>query len=288
MRPRPKRLDPNTIVLLKQIGIGVMAISVVALVLTGIWYGTRISSLTITEVEASGGETIDHTEVETLARGVLDGEYVGFVPRRFAWLYPEAEVYTKVSAIERIYNVTLSLESGTKLHITYDEYVPYALWCSSDGEESCVFVNDDGYAFAHAPKLSGGSFLRFVTTGREAVVGETLAENQILDTSRTLVRLLADQNWFISHVEIDQVGDVFLNIVGGGELKINTKESPERTIENLLVILASEEFKHLQPGNFQYVDLRFGEKVFVNEELLMADTDTIASTTSATSTEESE
>lgn len=282
MRPRPKRLDPNTVVLLKQIGIGVVVISVVVLALTGIWYGTRISSLTITEVVASGGETIDHVAVEELAQGVLDGMYVGFIPRRFAWWYPEREVYEKVSAIERIHTVVLSREGGTQLRITYDEYIPYALWCSDD--EQCVFINDAGYAFAHAPKLSGGSFLRFITTGREAKVGEVSLEEDILVTSRTVVELLAKQNWFVSHVEVDQVGDVFLKVVGGGELKVNVKEPAEQTVENLFVILTSDQFKHLGPGKFQYIDLRFGEKVFVNEELLVVE-DKVASSTVATTSE---
>lgn len=285
MKPRRQRLDPNTVMLLKQIGIGVLVISVVALILTGVWYGTRISSLTITEIEASGGETIVHTEVEQSVQAVLEGEYLGFIPRRFAWFYPETEVYTKVSETERLHNVRVERERGTKLVITYDEYLPYALWCS-EGKESCVFLDDQGYAFAHAPRLSGGSFLRFVTTGREASIGESMADEQVLETVLEIVRLLAEQQWFISYIEIDQVGDVFLKVVVGGELKVNTEEAPEKTVENLLVILASDEFKHIKPGNFQYIDLRFGDKVFVNEELaLPVPVDAISSGTPSIITE---
>jgi hypothetical protein len=29
----------------------------------------------------------------------------------------------------------------------------------------------------------------------------------------------------------------------------------------------SEEYRHLKPGNFQYVDVRFDTKVFVNEHI---------------------
>ena len=32
-------------------------------------------------------------------------------------------------------------------------------------------------------------------------------------------------------------------------------------------LLLPQNFRHLQPDNFQYIDLRFGNKVFVNEEL---------------------
>lgn len=283
MKPqRHKRLDPNTVVLLKHIGIGVLVISIVALLLTGVWYGTRIQSLTITEVEASGGETIKHEEIERSVQGILDGEYLGFVPRRFAWFYPEEEVFNRVLETERLHNVRVVREGGTKLRVTYDEYVPYALWCN-EGDGGCVFLDDQGYAFAHSPKLSGGTFLRFFTIGREIAVGESMIENQVLEKILEIVHLLSEQGWFISYVEVDQVGDVFLKVVGGGELKVSTEESPAKTVENLLVILASEEFKHIKPGNFQYIDLRFGDKVFVNEE---KDVPAEASTTSEEMIEE--
>jgi len=37
------------------------------------------------------------------------------------------------------------------------------------------------------------------------------------------------------------------------------------TVNNLNVVLTSDEFTDIQPGGFQYIDLRFGNKVFVNE-----------------------
>jgi hypothetical protein len=44
-----------------------------------------------------------------------------------------------------------------------------------------------------------------------------------------------------------------------------SKTPAVETLSNLETILASGTFTHLKPGNFQYVDLRFGSKVFVNE-----------------------
>ena len=55
--------------------------------------------------------------------------------------------------------------------------------------------------------------------------------------------------------------------------------APEETVANLRSILASDEFNDLQPGSFQYIDLRFGNKVFVNKE----DPSLIAASTTATS-----
>ncbi len=73
-------------------------------------------------------------------------------------------------------------------------------------------------------------------------------------------------------------------MVGGSELKTVASKDAQETIDNLLVVLASEEFAHLKPGNFQYIDLRFGNKVFVNEELAVPEEEA-ASEEVATTTE---
>jgi len=75
-------------------------------------------------------------------------------------------------------------------------------------------------------------------------------------------------------------------VVGGGEFKVTLTQEPEQTVENLLVVLTSEEFQGIEPGSFQYIDLRFGNKVFVNEELATPNEDVTSEI--STTTEETE
>jgi cell division septal protein FtsQ len=285
MRPLQKRIDPNTVVLLKHLGVGVLLLCLVALGVTALWYGTRIAALTITTVEAEGGKTIDPIEVITLANETLSGEYLGLIPKRFAWFYPEKAMYERISTIERIHSIEIERVDSTTLRIIYDEYVPHALWCQTLEEQNCLFIDDQGYAFAQAPMLSGGSFLRVVTSGRAPAVGETAIDAALYQSIQELVSLLAAQGWFVSHAEIDQVADIFLKVVGGGELKVNFQESPASTVDTLLVLLTANEFKHLEPGNFQYIDLRFGNKVFVNEQKNEVESDVVVEMSTTTESE---
>ncbi|MEY3784547.1 MAG: hypothetical protein RLZZ230_869, partial [Candidatus Parcubacteria bacterium] len=236
------KLDPNTIVLFKQIGVGLVVIATVALIITGIWYGSRIESLTISQIEVSGGETINHEELKSQVEKVLEGEYLGLIPRRFAWLYPDKEIVSALTSVERIHNIAAVRTSGAELKVTFDEYLPQALWCQATEQPDCLFLDQFGYAFGHAPQLTGGSFLRFVKSGEDPAIGTTVTTPESLANLLTLVNLLAEHNWYISYVEIDQVNDVFLKVSGGGELKVMAATAPEKTVDNLLVILSSDEF----------------------------------------------
>lgn len=269
MRTRHRhRLDPNTVVLLKHVAVGIVVFSLFACLMAAIWYGTRLPELTLTEIDAQGGETIQASQIIAEVESVLAGTYLGLVPRRFAWTYPQAEIRSAVAAVERVYNVQVHREGGTTLHVTYDEYVPFALWCRSVQELACVFLTREGFAFASAPQLVGGPLLRMVTTGREPAVGEMVLEQAVYTVVHTLVNRLAAEGWFVSAVEIDQVGDAYLRLPVGGvvsELKVSTAVEPDQTVDDLLTVLASETFSHLRPGNFNYIDLRFGNKVYVRE-----------------------
>lgn len=282
---RPHRLDPNTILLLKQVGVGIFFFLLLGLVLTSIWFFTRLEFFTISTIEVEGGETISSDVVRTAAEQTLTGSYIKFIPYRFTWFYPKDDVVTAVNAIDRVYNAELEVEHRTTLRITFDEYLPAALWCPegvSVSEETCLFLDDRGFAFAPAPRLTGASFVRFVTIGTPPAVDTFALAEADMASAQSLIRLLDESGWYIEVVEADAVSDAFLFVEGGGQFIVSLLASPEETISNLETILSSEEFAHIAPGNFEYIDLRFGNKVFVNEST----PDVAVSSSSASSSDE--
>jgi len=263
---RRRQLDPRTASLLKQVAIGIGLMIVVALLVTVVWYVTRLPLLTIDRVEAIGGETIDTTLLESKIRESLDGYYIGFIPRRFVYLYPEADVLQILVDTPRLKSPVISRE-GTTLTVNFEEYFPHALWCEGRESERCLFIDREGYAFDEAPKLEGGAFPRFHVIGSTPAVKTQMVPVEDLRAIEALREALYQEVRFpVAFVETDIVRDVFLGLAGGGEIKATLRMPPEETVANLRSILASEEFNDLRPGSFQYVDLRFGNKVFVNEE----------------------
>lgn len=277
-RKRKRLINPDTLVLLRQIGIGLAVFAGVALIITAIWHGTRIQALTIQEVEVKGGETIDHEQLKKIVHAGLEGQYLKLIPKTFAWFYPADKIREDLSQVDRIYNVKLSVEGGRKIIVTFDEYTPFALWCNSGDEDNCVFINKEGYAFAQAPTLSGGSFLRFSNIGKQTELLTNFTDGKSLADLLQLKTLLEEKGWYANQFELDNEGDAYVSLSPSSELKISLDQTPGQTIDNLFTVLASEDFVDLTPGNFQYIDLRYGNKVFVKEHEVIDE--------SATSTEE--
>lgn len=263
---RGKRLSPETLYIIRQVVRGVLIVLAISLLLTAVWYGTRVSSLTIASVSVVGGVTIDRSMVKEKIEAELEGEYYRLVPRRFAWLYPRKTMIDSVLTIDRIEEVRIE-RRGTELIAAFTEFVPYALWCDDPESVSCLFLDKKGYAFAAAPMLSGGSFIRYVDLARTPEKEQYAFSAEVLSMVEAYESLLQRQlGFYVVAVEFDSVGDAFLTFAGGEELKVTMSDVPSDVVDNLVTLLASEEFAHLRSGGFGYIDLRFGERVYVYEE----------------------
>jgi len=279
-KKRRRAVDPATRQLVLQIAIGIGVFSLVVLVLTGVWYGSRVNMLTIDTIIIEGGQTISHDQVRDTVAGTLTGNYFGLIPKRFAWTYPHTTIVTEVATVSRVKNPIVERLSGTELRVVIDEYIPFALWCKFENESDCFFIDREGFAFAQAPVLEGGSLYRFYTLGDEPALKEVLRDGLVLANIVTMAEALeSDFSFPVTKIELDTMGDVFFHVVRGGEIKVAVSQSPQKTLENLALVLSADDFAGLKAGTFQYIDLRFGSKVFVNDTILAE-----ASTTTPTDT----
>jgi len=258
---------------------GVLIMLLVAALGYGTWYVTRLPNLTITQVAVSGGVTIPHAVVEEAVRQELSGTYAGLIPRAFAYLYPAAAIESAVVAIPRVNEVTLTRASRTELALSFTEFVPFALWCDEE-RANCHFINESGYAFSDAPQLRGGTMTRFIIEDSPLQLRTSVLDEVRLGRMVAFANAVQENFGFsVEEVYVAQNGDVTYTLTSGAELRTNAEVGPSPTLRNLETVLKSPEFSDLTANNFQYIDLRFGNKVFVNEELAVPEEGTTSSTT---------
>lgn len=253
-------------VLLKQLAIGFGLFVLIGLIVTGIWYGTRLTALTISTVDVVGGETIPHEVIRDIAEIHLDGVYLHLIPHRFAWLYPHDLIADAILRTERVKHVRVERSSGTVLAVAFEEYRPFALWCPGIDSNECFFLDREGYSFASAPRLDGGAFLRFSIDGVSPEANTQPFEATFIRDMTTFVSRVYDELGF-NIIEVTKVAEdeLVYHVAGGGQIKVSLRMSHDETYENLVTLLRSEQFGHLSPGHFAYIDLRYGNKVFVHE-----------------------
>ncbi len=253
--------------ILRQFFVGIVLICTIGIVITTIWYVTRIESLQIEEVEVVGGNTISHDEVKEKVFSELNGNYLKLIPKTFTFLYPKNSILNQLSTIPRIKEIHIKKESSQKLIVTFDEYQPYALWCADKNDVTCLFLDKEGFAFSQAPKLSGSAFVRYIKQNvNPEVKTQAFDKNFTQETYKFSQKLAEELDLYVIFIEKVDNFDILYTVSGGGVLKVSQMIPAEKSFRNLRHVLGSEDFYHLQDGTFEYIDLRFGDKIFLKEE----------------------
>lgn len=260
---------------------GFLVILIIAIVCALTWYVTRLEFFTIREITIEGGETIPHEEIQARVLDELQGNFFLIIPKRFVYTYPHDRIVDVLGKIPRVHDVAVKIGADAALHVTFKEYIPHALLCGYPIEgSSCYFINEHGYAFVEAPILTGGSFVRhYDEEFSEIKMGTMIDEERLASIDMFIARVSDELRFRITSVLHKKNGDIELQINGGGMILISSMRDYVLTFENLASVVRSPEFKHLEPGNFKYIDVRFDNKVFVNEELELSTSSTTASTT---------
>ena len=249
-----------------QIVVGIVIVVVLSMVVGAVYYATRLPAFQITAVEVTGGFTIPHETIQTDVETLLQGTYFKLIPRTFVYTYPHQAILDTILHIPRVKDARLAIRHGHTLDVAFDEYQPFALWCRGASSSQCAFLDRSGYAFAAAPELTGNAFVRYQTpTATSTAPGQVIAPQRMGQTTSFIDRLKNDLDLYVTTVDIVGDGDIDYTVSGGGMLKTSTDMPPATTFANLQTILSSATFHRLESGKFDYIDLRFGDKVFVNE-----------------------
>ena len=215
-----------------------------------------------------GGETIPAATITEQAESILEGSYFRLIPYRFSYFYPRSDIEAAIIEHPRVKHVHVERTSRHELTIAFEEYQPVALWCAARAATDCLFLDHTGYAFADAPALEGAAFIRYVDPSTELAIGSSpFAGDRIIATNAFIEQVYNDLAINITAVERQGRSDLIYHVAGGGKILVSEDLPLADTLVNLATILQSAEFEHLAPGSFRYIDLRFGNKVFINEEL---------------------
>ncbi len=229
-----------------------------------IWWFLNASFLLIRDVEVSGNNVVPASSIEAAALHDTLGKYIGLFSKADIFFYPKDQITRDLLAL---YPTLKTVRVGAKdfhtIQIEVTERSPYALWCFAD-DAHCVLLDADGLAYANAPEYSGQVYTTYVSGQRGNTLPQQFLTPEKFHTLAALVDAFSKKlgSDHVREVGVDENEDVHLKISSGYELILPLDADTGTIFNNFSLALTSAPFSSHPLSDFQYIDLRFGDKVY--------------------------
>ena len=234
----------------------------------GLWF-FRTSSLRISEVDVLGTNEINPDIIKDKANELSSGNDFLFLPRNQVLLYPRKQIETTLrNDFKEASSVSVKLVGLTKVAITIQERIPYALYCL----DTCYFSDQSGFVYKDADASSTDSYVSFHDTRYDNASSSASSSSPLgtypLKTSdfQGLENFARDISTLKLHTQEVLIGlddDVSI-LTDQGKILVSINNPLDQQFDLLKIALTQGPFLKTDGSvkSFGYIDVRFGNKVF--------------------------
>ena len=225
-------------------------------VVFGIIFFTQSSIFSLGHVEVFGNEQTDSIEIENASKNLIEGHYLGLIPKNHSLFYPEDAIANALLAkFPRLSSVTSSADKGS-LKLSLQEYKENYLWCA----DKCFYMNELGRLFA--PASTSTQLTTFRRSDRASgQIGKIMFSEDFLRETFSLLELFSVGGFNVRSVTLDG-RDVSLIFGEGFKLMYLASDPYQSVYDKIARILGLEDVLAKGLESLSYVDLRFGTKVY--------------------------
>lgn len=236
-----------------------------------------LKQLRVERVRFEGNTAVTDEALWTLVAPYFEGSYAHLFSKKNIFLVPRGAVEKELlEHFVRLEDVSVTRDGLHGIVIRSTEREPAGLWCGEEGRlQTCYYLDENGLAFAPAPKLTGGTFLMYVRTFPERVIGKHLLGEEDFHALGDFINSLVTLGFHTERVTWENEAVVLSvrsssleegRIIRLG-LKIPLTPPYDKAFSNLAsVIQAADEEEPLSLGDIDYIDIRFENKVFYKKK----------------------
>lgn len=247
----------------------------VLVLLVGLGYLFRAPSFQVLRVQISGAKVVPEEDIQKVVQESMKGNYFFLIPKTSTFFLDKGFIQKNIlQSSLRIKKATLSREGTGGVRVTIVERTAAHTWCQGESSASdskeCYYIDEEGFAFAPAPRFSPGVVFEFfgdTATGTAPRIGTTVIASSSVSfilsfrsalSSTTPVSLLSARS--------TGDGDYELATLEGPVILLSNRDTAESEAGRLDVFFRSDVFTG--PGiqgavrALKKIDLRFGQKIF--------------------------
>lgn len=245
------------------VGLGFGALGIFIAILCGLSW---LPFLRIKAVTVDGEKTVMREHIERVAYSNIAGGYLHVFAKSNVFLYPRHAIERElVAQYPTLSTVKVKAATFTSLAITVTERSPAALWCGTSVASStgaCYLVDKDGIVYAPAVIYSDNVYQRYFGGATGALPWQYLPAETFRSLSILLATVAQKQSLVLDTIYINEVGDVHATFTNGFTLLFASNAKAGDILQRFTLALSADVFTSHGFADFEYLDLRFGNKLY--------------------------
>jgi len=248
----------------KKIFLKIIIFFLLFLILTaGIILSLYIPKLRIQKIAVEGAEILNIDKIISNIFNSLNGRHFFLIPKNNILVASKKEISKNIlNSFPRIRDVSLGKDFPSGLSVKIKERQSTALLCRGENKNECAYIDENGFVFEKAPYFSGEIFLKFFD---ERDVGNSISDRQLLSEEQfngliDFKNYLLKENIKIININLKKDGIYELRTSEDWIILLNERNDFRIAFENFKT--AFDSLIKEEQNNLEYIDLRFGNKVF--------------------------
>ena len=221
----------------------------------------RANFLEVQDIEISGVEKAGEESIKKISLDFISGNYFYLIPKsNILFLNEEKLANILLTNFPRLKEVRVDKKVNKNIEIKVKERGGDFLWCRS--EEECFNMSSDGLVFEKAEEKTENKKEKIVFKG--AIEGDPIRKNfatpETMQNYLGAIEILKNNKIEIFSISLE-LSDKAVFETSMGDIFLNPEEDMILNAQN--VVLLINEIRLKNPLiSFQYIDARFGNKIF--------------------------
>ncbi|MDE2213459.1 MAG: hypothetical protein KGJ34_02970 [Patescibacteria group bacterium] len=258
----------------RYITLATIILVLIALLFGGLVALARAHFWRIATIVISGDSSVPTSTVEAFAQGELSGDYLFLFPKNNILLYPRQKLQENIAqSYPELASVSVSTNSLSQISITLTSRQPAALWCGEvplpalpQGPTSCLILDASGVAYAQTNSPDTSSYIAYygaLSTSSTQLPVQFLTPSGFESLSALIAALAQKANaGSVVSVAVDEDNDVSVQFSDGFLLLFALRQDTGKVLQYFSLALTSAPFQNNSLSSIQYLDLRFGDKLY--------------------------
>ncbi len=279
----------------------------------------NLQTFTLKEVKIVGLKKADAVQIEKIARDEIDAEkhFFGLVSPKSSFVISDKKIEDLLlSNIPRLKSVSVASHMGGELEIVIEERNSLALWCDASlntgtavqsasvptrnvlasstatstvstststpvtietkTRESCFDIDANGLIFGSSTEHKEYIFKGIMTN---EPIGKYYLNQDSLEKMVSFLKFIREKKMLVSNINCSTPNDCDVILQDGAKILLRVSDDLELAMDRFEVAL---EIPALQKNQFEYVDLRYGNKIFYKAKGGEGTSSTVSNSRSAT------